>query len=67
MKEISALKMIAYLCNNKNQMTEWYIKFVDDLQNQLNNGRSVTIKQYDLLLKEARRVFFINNLSQFED
>ena len=67
MKTTSVEKMIAYLCLNEKHMTEWYIKFVDDLKGQLTKGRSVTDKQFDYLFKETRRVFFINNISQFEE
>ena len=67
METINILKMIQFLEMNKNQLTDWYIKFVKDIRTRLINNQSVTEKQKLVLFQETRRIFFHQHLTIFED
>lgn len=67
METISAIKMIAYLEQHTELLSNWHLKFISDIKTRISNEQKVSVKQKNVLFEEVRRIFFLQQIHLFED
>lgn len=67
MKSVNTFKLIQFLEQNKESLSDWHIKFVSDVKHRITHNQTVSEKQKVVLFEETRRIFFIKHINIFED